>query len=101
MRWLSTLGLPWLFGKNDRRRTIFSSVNQKKLLLMPPQFGGLNRARKLASSRSMGPEPKSREARRRPTANQIGLEGDVQRRCADVVKSVRPGRARTHDVQLN
>jgi hypothetical protein len=20
MRWLSTLGLPWLFGKNDRRR---------------------------------------------------------------------------------
>ena len=32
----STLGLPWLFGKNGRSRAICSSLSQKGLLIMPP-----------------------------------------------------------------
>ena len=39
-RWSSTLGLPWLFGKNGFNRSICASVNQNKLLIITPVSSG-------------------------------------------------------------
>jgi len=36
----STLGLPWLFGKNGFNLSICSSVSQKRLLIITPVSSG-------------------------------------------------------------
>ena len=52
----SALGVPWLFGKNGVNRSICASA-RKVCSSSPRQFGSLDRAGRVASSRSTGPEP--------------------------------------------
>lgn len=39
-RWSSIRGLPWLFAKKGRSRSICASVSQEKLLIITPGSSG-------------------------------------------------------------